>query len=195
MIIQSGFFHVMKPTIRPIALEDLESYRKEIAPDRAYHRLNGPYFGIPTNTEQDQKIARIKKNLLSGCGDITNFQIITNEKDGAILGEVSCYWKDECTNWLEVGILIFDEHNWGRGIGSQILPRWISHILRTRPVLARIGLTTWSGNPGMMKLASKIGLQQEACYRNARIFEGRYYDSLSYGILREDWFERHPGPS
>jgi putative hydrolase of HD superfamily len=36
-------------------------------------------------------------------------------------------------------------------------------------------------------VAQKLGFQQEACFRNARIVDGAFYDSLAYGILREEW--------
>lgn len=39
----------------------------------------------------------------------------------------------------------------------------------------------------MVKLAEKLGLKLEARYRKARIVAGTYYDSVSYGILREEW--------
>jgi RimJ/RimL family protein N-acetyltransferase len=44
----------------------------------------------------------------------------------------------------------------------------------------------------MMALAQKLGFQQEACIRRARIIKGCYYDSVAYGILREEWRERYP---
>ena len=55
------------------------------------------------------------------------------------------------------------------------------------PEIIRIGLTTWSGNTRMMKLAENIGLHKEAEYKKARIVDNEYFDSLSYGILKEDW--------
>jgi len=39
----------------------------------------------------------------------------------------------------------------------------------------------------MMNLAEKLGFVLEARYRKARIVEDQYYDSISYGILREEW--------
>ena len=39
----------------------------------------------------------------------------------------------------------------------------------------------------MMKLAEKLGLKKEAIYRKARIVESEYYDSISYGVLKEEW--------
>ena len=38
-----------------------------------------------------------------------------------------------------------------------------------------------------MKLAEKLGMKKEAVYRKARIVDNKYYDSLSYGILRQRW--------
>jgi len=43
---------------------------------------------------------------------------------------------------------------------------------------------------GMIKLARKLGFQQEACFRKARIVDGKYYDGLGFGILREEWKNR-----
>jgi RimJ/RimL family protein N-acetyltransferase len=64
---------------------------------------------------------------------------------------------------------------------------WIDQIFEERPELIRIGLSTWSGNLRMMKLAEKLGLKKEAVYRKARIVDNEYYDSLSYGILKDEW--------
>jgi putative hydrolase of HD superfamily len=52
-------------------------------------------------------------------------------------------------------------------------------------------MTTWSGNTRMMHLAEKLGFVKEAVYRKARIVNGIYYDSVSYGILREEWYARN----
>lgn len=41
----------------------------------------------------------------------------------------------------------------------------------------------------MMNLAEKLGLKKEAVYRKARIVDKKYYDSISYGILKEEWKE------
>jgi len=60
-------------------------------------------------------------------------------------------------------------------------------IFDRHPNIIRIGLTTWSGNERMIKLAEKLGLKKEAVYRKARIVDGVYYDSISYGFLKEEW--------
>jgi len=64
---------------------------------------------------------------------------------------------------------------------------WIDEIFEQNPKLIRSGLSTWSRNERMMKLAEKLGLKKEAVYRKARIVDNQYYDSVSYGILKEEW--------
>ena len=88
---------------------------------------------------------------------------------------------------MEVGIVIFNDDYWGHGIGYDVLNMWIDEIFSQNRKLIRIGLSTWSGNERMMKLAEKVGLKKEAVYRKARIVDNKYYDSVSYGILKEEW--------
>lgn len=75
--------------------------------------------------------------------------------DDVLIGIVSKYWENEKTRWLEIGIAIFDENFWSKGIGSKALSLWIDEIFNAEENLEHIGLTTWSGNLGMMKC--KIG--------------------------------------
>ena len=44
----------------------------------------------------------------------------------------------------------------------------------------------------MIHLAEKIGFQEEARFRMARIVKGEYFDGLGYGILREEWQQHYP---
>ncbi len=39
----------------------------------------------------------------------------------------------------------------------------------------------------MMKLATKLGFRLEGRFRRARIVNGQHFDSMQYGILREEW--------
>lgn len=175
-------------TIRNIALGDLEKYEYWKLPFHEYHRYNGPYYKKSSSEEVKEQIEKLRTNLL-GSGESylkdLNFRIITNESK-EILGEVSWYWRSKETSWLEVGLVIFNNENWGKGIGYSALKIWITRIFEIRPELVRIGLTTWSGNHGMIHLAVKMGLHKEAEFKKARIVDGKYYDSVSYGILKEE---------
>jgi RimJ/RimL family protein N-acetyltransferase len=106
--------------------------------------------------------------------------------DGVIIGTVSYYWEHQPSNWLEMGIGIYDPNFWNGGYGTRSLRLWINHLFTTMP-LVRVGYTTWSGNERMIKVGEKFGMTMEARMRKCRLYEGKYYDSIRMGLLREEW--------
>lgn len=117
----------------------------------------------------------------------SRYAITVNDE---LIGLVSYYYEDEMRKWLEVGIVLYEGQNWGRGIGTRVLNMWIAHIFNTQRDIARVGLTTWSGNVRMMRVAEKLGMTLEARIRSVRYYNGEYYDSIRMGILREEWNAR-----
>ncbi|KRO18412.1 hypothetical protein IV56_GL001546 [Lacticaseibacillus saniviri JCM 17471 = DSM 24301] len=85
-----------------------------------------------------------------------------------------------------MGIIIYRDHLWGQHIGQQALTAWIDHLFEV-VALPHIGLTTWSGNQRMMALSQRIGMREEARVRQVRYWQGHYYDSVKYGVLRDEW--------
>jgi RimJ/RimL family protein N-acetyltransferase len=174
--------------LREIEVKDLDDYLYWNHPSREFHKYNGPYYGRKNEKELENYIEELRVSLVNGEKDVLkNKKIIADEETDEIIGQVNWYWKSQETLWLEVGIVIFNENYWGKGIGYNALRLWIDKIFEERPELIRIGLSTWSGNLRMMKLAEKLGLKKEAVYRKARIVDNEYYDSLSYGILKDEW--------
>ena len=45
--------------------------------------------------------------------------------------------------------------------------------------LLRLGISTWLGNLGILKLAEKLGMKIEVEYRKARIVNGELFDTVS----------------
>ena len=149
-------------------------------------KWNAPYFkdyhAYPSFS--DFKQSSVAEYLLSDSCKC----ICLNEK---AVGMVSKNWIDEATRWLEVGIVIYNSEYWHGGIGTKALKMWTNEIFKQHPELEHIGLTTWTGNPRMMHLAEKIGYTKEAQIRKVRYFQGVHYDSVKYGVLREEWEKMH----
>ncbi len=59
------------------------------------------------------------------------------------------------------------------------------------PDIQRVGLTTWSKNERMIKVAKKLGLQEEGRIRKVRYYQNEYYDSVKLGVLREEWVNKY----
>jgi RimJ/RimL family protein N-acetyltransferase len=174
--------------LRELELKDLEDYFYWNLPSREFHKFNGPYYRKRSEEELRKHIEELKLLLLEGEKNaLKNKKIIANKDTDEIIGSVNWYWKSQETLWMEIGIVVFNDEYWGHGIGYKALRMWIDEVFAQNPKLIRIGLSTWSGNERMMKLAEKIGLKREAVYRKARIVDNQYYDSVSYGILKEEW--------
>lgn len=177
-----------KLVIRNIEVKDLDEYYYWNHPSRESHKYNGPYYKTKDEIELKQYIEDLKAKLLQGEQNVLhNKKLIVNQETDEMIGQVNWYWKSEETVWMEIGIVIFNEQYWGTGLGYIALKMWITQLFEEKPELARLGLSTWSGNTRMIKLAEKLNLVKEAVYRKARIVDGCYYDSVSYGILREEW--------
>ena len=178
----------MNIILRELKLKDLDDYLYWNHPSREFHKFNGPYYKKNNQEELRNYIEELKALLLKGEENVLeNKKIIANEDTDEIIGEVNWYWKSQETLWMEIGVVIFNEDYWGQGIGYKSMKIWIDEIFDENPKLIRLGLSTWSGNKRMIKLAEKLGFEKEAVYRKARIVEGQYYDSVSFGILKEEW--------
>lgn len=112
--------------------------------------------------------------------------VLVIKVDGEIIGQVGYYWEHEPSKWLEMGLLIYEPHNWGKGYGSRVLTMWTTHLFETLP-LVRVGYATWSGNERMIRAGEKLGFTMEARIRRVRYWNGHYYDSIRMGLLREEW--------
>ncbi len=181
----------IKINIRPWQIKDIDPYVYWQQPNHKWQQLDGPYY--PKSTpEQVERLAVKIKHKIENNEPIPQRYVIANASADEMVGTVTWYWESQETNWLSVGIVVFDESNWGQGIGCEALGLWSQHLFDTMPELVRLDLRTWSGNIGMMKLAEKCGYQEEARFRMARIVNGDYFDGMGYGVLRTEWNSRYP---
>ena len=168
---------------------DIEPLRTWMRPDARWHETNGPYFPRPTMQELQQNVERRRRESQSDPADRpdprTSLAIATAHTD-ELLGQVSWYWESEATDWRRMGIVIYDPANWCDGHGTEAMRLWTTYLFNSTET-ARLDLATYSGNPGMMGVARKLGFREEGRFRKARVVNGRFYDSLVYGILREEW--------
>ncbi|WP_417870685.1 GNAT family N-acetyltransferase [Vibrio furnissii] len=173
----------MKVSIRPARENELDFIHALVISNDEWTKFNGPYFPyLHPSLEQFENSSF--QRLLSGLDS----QLIT--VDDIPVGMVSCYWECEATRWLEAGVILYDKEYWGKGIAALAIPLWVSYLFKSKEI-ERVGFTTWSGNPRMMSLALKLGFQQEARLRKVRYYNGEYYDSVKYGVLRSEWLERN----
>lgn len=145
-------------------------------------KWNGPYIPEPwLSKEQHRKQWMEEEEITNGVP--ASLVITADEKT---IGYVGAYWIDRHTDWLETGIVIYDTQYWNGGYGSEAYRLWIGFLFEFT-TLHRLGMSTWSGNERMMKVAERLCMKEEARIRKARVVDGEYFDAIKMGILREEW--------
>lgn len=163
---------------------DLNDFYWWIYIDKEQHakKWNGPYIKEEDMTFEAFKTLYTQDKYLSHNA----LSCMAIKYNGVFIGIVSAFWKDTSSKWLECGIVIYVKDKWEQGLGSQIFNTWIDHLFSNTDA-NRIGISTWSGNIRMMRVACKNGMMEEGRIRKARWVNGDYYDAIQMGILREEW--------
>ncbi|MGX6978740.1 GNAT family N-acetyltransferase [Vagococcus elongatus] len=171
-------------TLRSIKNEDLETLW-QIAYNQSLEWMNwnGPYFNDPVYTYEEFILYYTTKVMPLDATAV----IVVDEQP---IGLISHYWEDgELMQWLEYGLVIYQEQHWGKGIGTEACKIWMDYLFDTYPYIQRVGFTTWSGNHRILRMGEKLGMKKEAVIRQVRFWQGNYYDSVKFGILRKEWQE------
>ncbi|MGL5290475.1 MAG: GNAT family N-acetyltransferase [Vibrionaceae bacterium] len=169
--------------LRPARRDEKNQLWHDIYVNQEWKKFDAPYLPLAAPSP-----FQFGRHLFQRLQEGKTAQII--EHNGKAVGYISYYCEEESSHWLEIGITLFYQEHWGLQIGRKALNLWISHIFNTLQV-ARVGLTTWSGNPRMMRCAQSLGMRQEARIRKVLFYQGQYYDSVRYGLLKEEWREQN----
>ena len=183
-----------KIVLRDWLEEDLSPYEYWLQPGHRWHDLDGPYYPLPDAEQRAKRVDEKRAGIRSGQWPWPRTElVIADGRSNVFLGRVVRVWESEETWWLSVGIDLYDPEQWGAGRGYEALGLWVDYLFAHLPEIVRVDLRTWSGNTGMVRLALKLGFREEARFRKARIVDGRHFDGLGFGVLREEWETAHSG--
>lgn len=171
--------------IRTIEKSDLkEFWNLAYGGDLEWMKWNGPYFDDPIH-EEDEFVHEIGPKYY-----VNNPNRGVIVVDGTIVGVISAYFYDsDLQRWLEFGLIIFNKNDWNKGYGTQASKLWVEYLFNSYSHFPHVGFTTWSGNQGMMHLGEKLGMKLEARIRKVRYYNEKYWDSIKYGVLRDEWIK------
>lgn len=171
---------------------DMAVYERWQKPGHRWQELDAPYYKSAVDKSKQDTEDLINWRIKNEIGEPRLGLAIADPKSNTLLGCVNSYWESIETNWLCIGLVIYDPDHWGQRIGYESLGLWIDYLFAERPEIVRLDMRTWSGNQGLQGLAKKLGFYQEARFRKACIIKGQYYDGLGFGILRDEWEGQFP---
>jgi RimJ/RimL family protein N-acetyltransferase len=83
-------------------------------------------------------------------------------------------------------ITIGERGAWDRGLGTETTELMLDHAF-DRLELHRVGLTVFAFNERALRAYQKAGFRIEGTLREAVLRDGRYWDEIQMGVLRDEW--------
>lgn len=129
----------------------------------------------------------LEKELGKGQSGLFWFSIRRREDD-RLLGDLVL----DVTHWSAgeafVGIGLGERELWGKGYGTEAMTLGLDFAF-TEMNLRRVTLTVFEYNPRAIRSYEKAGFRHEGRQRQVLCREGKRWDILYMGILREEWLE------
>ena len=153
---------------------------------------NSEYFRLLNSSARPLRSASSRaKRMEEQVGETSledyNFSIRTLGED-KLIGEIGL----EVENWpgreAFVGLGIGETDYWGKGYGIDVMNVILRYAF-TELNLNRVTLTVFEYNPRAIRSYEKAGFRHEGRLRDLLNREGRRWDELFMGILREEWLE------
>ena len=153
---------------------------------------NSEYFRLlNSSARQMYSVKSMTKWMEEDVGEMSlesyYFSIRTLEDD-KLIGEIGL----DVVNWpgrdAFVGLGIGETEYWSKGYGTDVM-NVLLRFAFTEINLRRVSLGVFEYNPRAIRSYEKAGFRHEGRLRRLLNREGRRWDNLFMGILREEWLE------
>jgi RimJ/RimL family protein N-acetyltransferase len=146
------------------------------------------YFGPRTRAEAAEALAmRIAATRLAEDDDAVTLAVERRD-DGLLLGDVSIFLRSVEHRQVEVGYT-FHPDSGGHGYATEATRALVDLAfdeLGAHRVFARLD----ARNAPSAALLRRVGMRQEAHFREAEIFKGEWGEELVFAILADEWSSR-----
>ncbi len=130
----------------------------------------------------------LEKDLEKASADELYFAIRALQED-TLIGLIGLFDLARHQGDTLVAIALGERNYWGKGYGTdamRVMLRYAFNELNLR----RVGLIVFEYNPRAMRSYEKVGFIPEGRIRETILRDGRRWDWLYMGILREEWLAR-----
>jgi [ribosomal protein S5]-alanine N-acetyltransferase len=111
--------------------------------------------------------------------------LICENESGRTVGTIRYGQDHSYHNGLELGYLIFDEGDRGKGFATEAVRLLVQHLFATRTI-HRIQISFFPENEASRLVAQKCGFIREGISRGAVFHHGRNIDIENWSILRDE---------
>jgi RimJ/RimL family protein N-acetyltransferase len=176
-------FNLDDVTLRPLETSDIESL---YAWDGD---IEVSVLGGWVRQQSRAAVARVwERRITEPAADMDWFGI---EYEGKLAGYIQLALIDPVERRAMVGIAVGAKSLWGKGIGGGALRLLCDYAFTVRN-LDRVYAEVFTFNTRSMRLFEGVGFQREGTLRQHEYHNGVRQDMHVYGILRDEFYARHP---
>lgn len=103
-----------------------------------------------------------------------------------LIGGTGLHHLDHRNRHAMFGISLGDKSTWGKGYGAEATRLMVRHAFETLN-LNRVWLHVYEYNARGLRAYEKVGFKLEGRLRQDTFRDGRYWDTLVMGLLRDEW--------
>ena len=166
-----------KTRLRAIEREDIPTFVRWFNDPEVRHYLE-MYLPMSKAQEENWFEAQLK--------DTSSHIFAIETEEGALIGNIGLVDLDWKNRSAVLGVVIGEKEYWGQGCGRDAISALLSFAFNEMN-LHRIHLFTYDFNERAIHCYEECGFCLEGRAREAVFRDGRYYDSLLMGILREEF--------
>lgn len=111
--------------------------------------------------------------------------IIELKENQEIIGIINLHNVDEANQSAETSYILAPKY-WNKGLMTESLSRILQYAFKELKI-NRVQADVFQGNVASERVLVKCGMQKEGLARERYYKEGKYIDTVQYGILRKDW--------
>ena len=170
--------------LRPFSRGDVDAvYSYRSRPDVAEF-----LFDFPMSHEECAEAVRIRAGQLAFSGEGDKILLAVERRDdGRVIGEVSLIWRSVADQQAELGYILHPDAH-GRGYATEAAAALLAFgfdVVGLHRVYARCD----ARNAASAKVMQRLGMRQEAHFREHTQVKGRWDEEVLCAILASEWRE------
>lgn len=171
----------------PFGAEHLNSsdYLKWLRDYDVVKTINRPEYLKPISFKE---VKNYVESVWRSESDI--FLAITLKADGKFIGTARVSQINRTTQTADLGILIGDREQWGRGVATDTLSV-LAHYMFEHSRMRRLTAGLIEPNVAMKRVFEKLGFNQEGVFRKHDLYEGEFVDHIYLGCFASEFVPQH----
>ena len=170
--------------LRPFSRGDVDAvYSYRSRPDVAEF-----LYDFPMSHEECAEAVRIRAGQLAFSGEGDKILLAVERRDdGRVIGEVSLIWRSVADQQAELGYILHPDAH-GRGYATEAAAALLAFgfdVVGLHRVYARCD----ARNAASAKVMQRLGMRQEAHFREHTQVKGRWDEEVLCAILASEWRE------